>query len=141
MLFRSVEAFRTVLTDEKILKIGQNIKYDYLVLQNYGVELGGPMFDTMIAHYLLQPELSHGMDYLAEVYLKYDTIKIESLIGARGRGQKNMRDLVPATICDYACEDADVTLRLKHILEKELVTAGAERLFYDLEMPLVRVLA
>ena len=136
-----VEAFRTVLTDEKILKIGQNIKYDYLVLQNYGVELGGPMFDTMIAHYLLQPELSHGMDYLAEVYLKYDTIKIESLIGARGRGQKNMRDLAPAAICDYACEDADVTLRLKHILEKELVTAGAERLFYDIEMPLVRVLA
>ena len=138
---RIVETFRTVLTDEKSLKIGQNIKYDYLVMQNYGVELGGPMFDTMIAHYLLQPELSHGMDYLAEVYLKYDTIKIESLIGARGRGQKNMRDLAPAAICDYACEDADVTLRLKHILEKELVTAGAEHLFYEIEMPLVRVLA
>ena len=138
---RIVETFRTVLTDEKSLKIGQNIKYDYLVMQNYGVELGGPMFDTMVAHYLLQPELSHGMDYLAEVYLKYDTIKIESLIGARGRGQKNMRDLEPAAICDYACEDADVTLRLKHILEKELVTAGAEHLFYEIEMPLVRVLA
>ena len=136
-----VEAFRTVLTDERILKIGQNIKYDYLVMQNYGVELGGPMFDTMIAHYLLQPELNHGMDYLAEVYLKYDTIKIESLIGPRGRGQKNMRDLTPETICDYACEDADVTLKLKNILEKELVTAGADRLFYDIEMPLVRVLA
>ena len=136
-----VETFRTVLIDEKSLKIGQNIKYDYLVMQNYGVELGGPMFDTMIAHYLLQPELSHGMDYLAEVYLKYDTIKIESLIGARGRGQKNMRDLAPEAVCDYACEDADVTLRLKHILEKELATAGAERLFYDIEMPLVRVLA
>ena len=136
-----VEAFCTVLTDERILKIGQNIKYDYLVMQNYGVELGGPMFDTMIAHYLLQPELNHGMDYLAEVYLKYDTIKIESLIGPRGRGQKNMRDLPPETICDYACEDADVTLKLKNILEKELVTAGAERLFYDIEMPLVRVLA
>lgn len=138
---RIVETFRTVLTEEKSLKIGQNIKYDYLVMQNYGVELGGPMFDTMIAHYLLQPELSHGMDYLAEVYLKYDTIKIESLIGARGRGQKNMRDLEPAAIYDYACEDADVTLRLKHILEKELVTAGAEHLFYEIEMPLVRVLA
>ena len=136
-----VEAFRTVLTDEKSLKIGQNIKYDYLVMQNYGIELGGPMFDTMIAHYLLQPELNHGMDYLAEVYLKYDTIKIESLIGPRGRGQKNMRDLAPEAICDYACEDADVTLRLKHILAKELATAGAERLFYDIEMPLVRVLA
>ena len=136
-----VDAFRTVLTDERTLKIGQNIKYDYLVMQNYGVELSGPMFDTMIAHYLLQPELNHGMDYLAEVYLKYDTIKIESLIGPRGRGQKNMRDLTPEAICDYACEDADVTLRLKHILEKELVTASADRLFYDIEMPLVRVLA
>ena len=136
-----VEDFRSVLTDERTLKIGQNIKYDYLILQNYGVELGGPMFDTMIAHYLLQPELNHGMDYLAEVYLKYDTIKIESLIGPRGRGQKNMRDLAPSAICDYACEDSDVTLRLKHILEKELITAGADRLFYDIEMPLVRVLA
>ena len=136
-----VEDFRSVLTDERTLKIGQNIKYDYLILQNYGVELGGPMFDTMIAHYLLQPELNHGMDYLAEVYLKYDTIKIESLIGPRGRGQKNMRDLAPSAICDYACEDADVTLRLKRILEKELITAGADRLFYDIEMPLVRVLA
>ena len=138
---RIVEDFRAVLTDERTLKIGQNIKYDYLVMQNYGIELAGPMFDTMIAHYLLQPELNHGMDYLAEVYLKYDTIKIESLIGPRGRGQKNMRDLAPSAICDYACEDADVTLRLKHILEKELITAGADRLFYDIEMPLVRVLA
>ena len=136
-----VETFRAVLEDEKSLKIGQNIKYDYLVLQNYGVELGGPMFDTMVAHYLLQPELNHGMDYLAEVYLKYDTIKIEALIGPRGRGQKNMRDLAPEVVCDYACEDADVTLRLKHILEKELVDAGADHLFYDIEMPLVRVLA
>ena len=136
-----VEAFRAVLEDEKSLKIGQNIKYDYLVMQNYGVELGGPMFDTMVAHYLLQPELNHGMDYLAEVYLKYDTIRIETLIGPRGRGQKNMRDLAPSAICDYACEDADVTLRLKHILEKELTDAGADRLFYDIEMPLVRVLA
>ena len=136
-----VEEFRTVLEEERTLKIGQNIKYDYIVLQSYGVELGGPMFDTMIAHYLLQPELSHGMDYLAEVYLKYDTIKIESLIGPRGRGQKNMRDLAPADICDYACEDADVTLKLKHILEKELAEAGIEHLFYDIEMPLVCVLA
>ena len=136
-----VEQLRTVLEDEHTQKIGQNIKYDYLIMQGYGVELGGPMFDTMVAHYLLQPELSHGMDYLAEIYLKYDTIKIEQLIGPRGRGQKNMRDLAPADICDYACEDADVTLKLKHILEKELVTAGADKLFYDIEMPLVRVLA
>ena len=138
---RIVEEFRTVLEGERTVKIGQNIKYDYLILQNYGVELGGAMFDTMIAHYLLQPELGHGMDYLAEVYLKYDTIKIESLIGPRGRGQKNMRDLAPANVCDYACEDADVTLKLKHILEKELAEAGAEHLFYNIEMPLVRVLA
>ena len=136
-----VEEFRMVLTDEKSLKIGQNIKYDYVVMQNYGIELGGPMFDTMIAHYLLQPELNHGMDYLAEVYLKYDTIRIETLIGPRGRGQKNMRDLAPEAVSDYACEDADVTLRLKHILEKELAAAGACQLFYDIEMPLVRVLA
>jgi len=136
-----VEQLRAVLEDEHTLKIGQNIKYDYLIMQGYGVELGGPMFDTMVAHYLLQPELSHGMDYLAEVYLKYDTIKIESLIGPRGRGQKTMRDLSPTLICDYACEDADVTLKLKHIFEKELVTAGADKLFYDIEMPLVRVLA
>ena len=136
-----VEQLRAVLEDEQALKIGQNIKYDYLIMQGYGVELGGPMFDTMVAHYLLQPELSHGMDYLAEIYLKYDTIKIEQLIGPRGRGQKNMRDLSPTLICDYACEDADVTLKLKHILEKELVTAGADKLFYDIEMPLVRVLA
>ena len=136
-----VEQLRAVLEDEQALKIGQNIKYDYLIMQGYGVELGGPMFDTMVAHYLLQPELSHGMDYLAEIYLKYDTIKIEQLIGPRGRGQKNMRDLAPADICDYACEDADVTLKLKHILEKELVKAGADKLFYDIEMPLVRVLA
>ena len=136
-----VEQLRAVLEDEHTLKIGQNIKYDYLIMQGYGVELGGPMFDTMVAHYLLQPELSHGMDYLAEIYLKYDTIKIEQLIDPRGRGQKNMRDLTPADICDYACEDADVTLKLKHILEKELVTAGADKLFYDIEMPLVRVLA
>lgn len=138
---RIVEEFRAVLEEERSLKIGQNIKYDYLILQNYGVELGGSLFDTMVAHYLIQPELSHGMDYLAEVFLKYDTIKIESLIGPKGRGQKNMRDLSPADVCDYACEDADVTLKLKHILEKELVTAGADRLFYDIEMPLVRVLA
>ena len=136
-----VEQLRAVLEDEHTLKIGQNIKYDYLIMQGYGVELGGPMFDTMVAHYLLQPELSHGMDYLAEVYLKYDTIKIEQLIGPRGRGQKTMRDLSPTLICDYACEDADVTLKLKHIFEKELVTAGADKLFYDIEMPLVRVLA
>lgn len=136
-----VNEFAPLLHHPHTLKIGQNIKYDYMVMQNYGVEIGGPLFDTMIAHYVLQPELRHGMDFLAEVYLNYRTIPIEELIGERGKGQKNMRDLSPALICDYACEDADVTLKLKHILEKELKKQGVEELFYTVEMPLVRVLA
>ena len=136
-----VEEFTPLLHNPHTLKIGQNIKYDYMVMQNYGVEIGGPLFDTMIAHYILQPELRHNMDFLAEVYLNYRTIPIEELIGERGKGQKNMRDLSPALICDYACEDADVTLKLKHILEKELKKQGVEELFYTVEMPLVRVLA
>lgn len=136
-----VNIFKPALENEQSLKIGQNIKYDMLVLANYGVEVKGLMFDTMIAHYVLQPELHHGMDYLAEVYLKYETIKIEELIGPKGKGQKNMRDLSPTDVYKYACEDADVTLKLKHILEKELVKGEVERLFYDIEMPLVPVLA
>ena len=135
-----VNEFAPLLHHPRTLKIGQNIKYDYMVMQNYGVEIGGPLFDTMIAHYVLQPELRHGMDFLAEVYLNYRTIRIEELIGERGKGQLNMRDLSPALICDYACEDADVTLKLKHILEKELKKQGVEELFYTVEMPLVRVL-
>ena len=136
-----VEEFTPLLHNPHTLKIGQNIKYDYMVMQNYGVEIGGPLFDTMIAHYLLQPELRHNMDFMAEVYLNYRTIHIEELIGERGKGQLNMRDLSPALICDYACEDADVTLKLKHVLEKELKKQGVEQLFYTVEMPLVRVLA
>ena len=136
-----LEILRPFFEDEKILKVGQNIKYDLMVLANYNIELKGPLFDTMIAHYILQPELYHGMDYLAEVYLNYKTIKIEELIGEKGKNQKNMRDLPPTAICDYACEDADITLRLKNILEKELKAEGVEKLFYDIEMPLVPVLA
>ena len=136
-----VETFRPVFEDEHSLKIGQNIKYDMVVLSNYGVEVRGPMFDTMIAHYVLQPELRHNMDYLAEIYLHYQTIAIEELIGGKGKNQKNMRDLSPESVYLYACEDADVTLKLKHILEKELVTHGEEKLFYEIEMPLVPVLA
>ncbi|MEG1685213.1 MAG: DNA polymerase I [Bacteroides sp.] len=136
-----VDEFRPVFEKESSLKVGQNIKYDLLMLQNYGVELKGKLFDTMIAHYVLQPELRHGMDYLAEIYLKYDTIKIEELIGSKGKGQGNMRDLLPEQVYEYACEDADVTLKLKNILEKELKENGAEELFYDIEMPLVPVLA
>ena len=136
-----VNKFKPVFENEKSVKVGQNIKYDMLVLSNYGVEIRGRMFDTMIAHYVLQPELHHGMDYLAEVYLKYETIKIEELIGPKGKNQKNMRDLPPSAVYKYACEDADVTLKLKHILEKELKEQGVEALFEEIEMPLVPVLA
>lgn len=136
-----VDKFKPVFENVKSIKVGQNIKYDMIVLGNYGVSIKGQMFDTMIAHYVLQPELHHGMDYLAEVYLKYDTIKIEELIGAKGKNQRNMRDLSPTDIYKYACEDADVTLKLKNILEKELETNGVKELFEEIEMPLVPVLA
>lgn len=135
-----VYEFRPVFENETTLKIGQNIKYDMIILQNYGVTVKGPLFDTMIAHYVLQPELRHGMDYLAEIYLHYRTIHIDELIGPKGKNQKNMRDLDPKDVYLYACEDADVTLKLKNILEKELKENDAERLFYDIEMPLVPVL-
>ena len=135
-----VNEFRPVFENESSLKVGQNIKYDMIVLQNYGVEVKGPLFDTMIAHYVLQPELRHGMDYLAEIYLHYQTIHIDELIGPKGKNQKNMRDLAPKDVYRYACEDADVTLKLKNVLEKELKENGTERLFYDIEMPLVPVL-
>lgn len=136
-----VNEFKVVYENEKILKIGQNIKYDFMVLQNYGVTLKGEIFDTMIAHYLLQPELRHGMDYLAEVYLNYETIHIEELFGAKGKGQKNMRDLTPEQIYEYACEDADVTLKLKNIFEPQLKEEGCYDLFKNIEMPLMPVLA
>ena len=132
--------FRPVFENEKSLKVGQNIKYDMIVLQNYGVEVKGALFDTMIAHYVLQPELRHGMDYLAEIYLHYQTIPIDELIGPKGKNQKNMRDLAPEEVYRYACEDADVTLKLKKVLEKELKKNDAEALFYEIEMPLVPVL-
>lgn len=136
-----VNAVAPLLRNPRTLKIGQNIKYDYMVMQNYDVCIEGPLFDTMIAHYVLQPELHHGMDYLAEIYLAYRTIPIEALIGNKGKDQLNMRNLSPAVVCDYACEDADVTLRLKNILEKEMKANNVEDLFYRIEMPLVRVLA
>ena len=138
---KRVSLLKEILENEESEKVGQNIKYDITVLANYGIEVKGRLFDTMIAHYVLQPELFHGMDYLAEIYLNYDTIKIEELIGEKGRGQKNMRDIPPALVCDYACEDADVTLKLKNILQEELKKEGIEELFYNIEMPLVPVLA
>lgn len=137
---RIVNIFKNVYEDGTILKIGQNIKYDYEVLMNYGVRIQGKMFDTMLAHYILQPELHHNMDYMAETLLNYQTIHIEELIGPKGKGQKSMRDLPPAEICNYACEDADITLKLKNILEPQLKVAGAEALFWDIEMPLMPVL-
>lgn len=136
-----VNIFKPVYESPSILKIGQNIKYDMEVLMNYGVTLGGKMFDTMIAHYLLQPELRHNMDYMAEVYLGYKTIHIDELIGPKGKGQKSMRDLDPKEIYEYAAEDADVTLKLKNILEPKLKEAGVWELFTEVEMPLVQVLA
>ena len=136
-----VAIFKPIYEDERILKVGQNIKYDIEVLRHYGVEVRGRLFDTMIAHYLLQPELRHNMDYMAEVYLNYKTIHIEELIGPKGKQQANMRDLPPGEIYEYAAEDADITLRLKNVLEPKLKEVNAERLFWDIEMPLVNVLA
>lgn len=136
-----VAEFKSLFENEEIIKVGQNIKYDMLVLQNYGIKIKGKIFDTMVAHYVLQPELHHNMDYLAEIYLNYKTIHIEELIGERGKNQKNMRDLNPAEVYRYACEDADVTLKLKNVLEVELQKNNADELFYKIEMPLVPVLA
>ena len=136
-----LEIFRPVYESERILKIGQNVKYDLEVLANYGIELKGEMFDTMIAHYLLQPELRHNMDYMAEVYLNYQTIHIDELIGPRGKNQKSMRDVPPADVCEYASEDADITLQLYNALEPKLKESDLYPLFRDIEMPLVRVLA
>ena len=136
-----VNIFKPLYEDPQILKIGQNIKYDLEVLANYGIELKGELWDTMIAHYLIQPELHHNMDYMAEVYLNYQTIHIDELIGPRGKNQKSMRDLSPIQVYEYAAEDADITLRLKNVLEPKLKDAGVVDLFYQIEMPLVRVLA
>mgnify|MGYP000947414007 FL=1 len=136
-----VEIFKPLYESDKIMKIGQNIKYDYEVLTRYGVTIQGKMFDTMIAHYLIQPELHHNMDYLAETLLGYQTIHIEELLGPKGKKQKNMRDVSPTDIYEYAAEDADITLRLKNVLEPRLKELGVEELFWNIEMPLVRVLA
>jgi len=138
-----VDAFRPVYENAQILKVGQNLKYDFNVLQNYGVRLAEPMWDTMIAHYLLQPESRHGMDYLAEVYLHYKTIHIDELIGKKERGkpQKSMREVPVEEVCPYAAEDADITLRLAHVFRPMLEAEGATRLFEDIEMPLMPVLA
>jgi len=136
-----VELFRPVYENESIMKVGQNIKYDLEVLMKYGINLKGQLFDTMIAHYLIQPELRHNMDYMAEVYLNYQTIHIDELIGPKGKNQRSMRSLSPTQVYEYAAEDADITLKLKNILEPKLKEANVESLFYEIEMPLVPVLA
>ena len=136
-----VEIFRPLYEDEHIMKIGQNLKYDLEVLRNYDIQLKGQLWDTMIAHYLIQPELRHNMDYMAEVYLHYQTIHIDALIGPRGKNQRSMRDLDPKDVYEYACEDADITLQLKNKLEAELKKHNCEQLFYEIEMPLMPVLA
>ena len=136
-----VEVFKPLYETPDILKVGQNIKYDYEVLRNYGIDIQGKMFDTMLAHYVYQPELRHNMDYMAEALLHYETVHIEELIGPKGKNQKNMRDLAPRDVYEYAAEDADITLQLKHVLEPKLKEVNAEKLFWDIEMPLVRVLA
>ncbi|MDY6318360.1 MAG: DNA polymerase I [Prevotella sp.] len=136
-----VNIFKPVYENKETLKVGQNIKYDMEVLRNYGIEVQGPMFDTMIAHYLINPELHHNMDYMAETLLNYKTIHIEELIGEKGRHQKSMRDLEPKDVYEYAAEDADITLKLKNVLEPKLKEANADKLFWEMEMPLVPVLA
>ncbi len=133
--------FKAFFQMPQIEKIGQNMKFDMLMLFMYGIELKGKMFDTMIAHYLLQPELRHGMDYLAEIYLNYRTIHFEEVVGEKGKNQIDIRFADPDLLCNYAAEDADVTFRLKQILEKELEAGGLSKLFEEVEMPLVKVLA
>lgn len=136
-----VDIFKPLYESQDILKIGQNIKYDYEVLRNYGIDIQGTMFDTMLAHYVWQPELRHNMDYMAETLLDYETVHIEELIGQKGKSQKNMRDLQPEEVYEYAAEDADITLQLKNVLEPKLKEVNATRLFEEIEMPLVKVLA
>ena len=136
-----MEIFRPFFENAEIEKVGQNLKYDILTLRRYGILVKGRLFDTMIAHYLLNPELRHGMDYMAETYLKYKTIHIEELIGPKGKNQKSMRDVDKQVICDYAAEDADITLKLKNILEKEIRRNNFDYLFHEVESPLVYVLA
>ena len=136
-----VEKFRPIYENADTVKVGQNIKYDLEVLRNYDVYLQGPLFDTMVAHYLLQPEQYHNMDFMAEVYLNYNTVHIDELIGQKGKTQKSMRELAPNEVYAYACEDADITLQLKNVLEPKLKEVGVDQLFHEVEMPLIPVLA
>jgi len=135
-----VQDFREFFESETIEKIAHNIKYDLKIIEKYDVRVNGPLFDTMIAHYLITPEGKHSMDYLAELYLNYKPISIETLIGKKGKNQGNMADLDPEKVVDYACEDSDITWQLKQIFEPEIQKPHLKDLFYDMEMPLARVL-
>jgi len=135
-----VDEFLPFFNSTSIEKIAHNIKYDLKVLNRYGVTVAAPTFDTMVAHYLINPESKQGMDFLAEFYLKYQPISIETLIGKKGKGQGNMRDLKPEEVSDYACEDADITFQLKQLFEPEIQKDHLKELFYEMEMPLVEVL-
>jgi len=132
--------FQPFFDAEHIEKIGHNLKYDLQIFDNYDIQVKGPFFDTMIAHYLIQPESKHGMDFLSEYYLGYKPVSIETLIGKKGKNQGNMRDLAPAEVSDYACEDADITFQLKKIFEPEIQKEHLKELFYNMEMPLMQVL-
>ena len=135
-----VQDFKEFFESEDIEKIAHNIKYDLKIVEKYGVEVKGPLFDTMIAHYLITPEGKHGMDYLSELYLQYKPISIETLIGKKGKKQGSMADLEPEKIVDYACEDSDITFQLKQKFEPEIQKDHLKDLFYQMEMPLVKVL-
>jgi DNA polymerase I len=135
------DRFRPFFENEKIIKVGQNTKYDILVLKNYGIEVKGKLFDTMVAHYLIQPETRHNLDALAELYLNYRTITTEELIGKKGKGQQSMRQVDLEKLRDYACEDADITMQLKPMLEAELRKSNMLELFFEIETPLIPVLA
>jgi DNA polymerase I len=136
-----LEEFRLLFEEEAIEKIGQNLKYDIAILMNYGIEVKGPLFDTMIAHYLLQPEMRHNMDILAETYLQYSPVRIEALIGKKGKGQQSIRDVDKTLLKEYACEDADITLQLSQVFRPKLQEEGVEVLYRDVEAPLIPVLA
>jgi DNA polymerase I len=136
-----VQEFKAVFEDEKIEKTGQNLKYDISILKWYDVVVKGRLFDTMLAHYLIQPDMRHNMDILSETYLNYRPVSIESLIGKKGKSQADIRTVDLETLKDYACEDADITLQLRKVFEPELKKANAVELFHDIETPLVPVLA
>ena len=136
-----VEIFRPVFENETITKIGQNVKYDLMVLQNYGIQVKGPFFDTMLAHYLIEPDMRHNMDVLSEDYLGYTPVSITELIGKKGKGQDNMRDIEVEKVTEYAAEDADITLQLKHAFAPKIITNQTETLFNEVEIPLITVLA